>query len=1078
MQSVRAFLIPVCALSLWAQDPVASIEGHVIDPGGDAIRAATVSLANLDTAQSRSVVTSAAGLYRFALVPVGRYSLTIEAPGFARFTQQPIQLSVSESARADVQMQLAGVKDSVTVEADAGLVDTLSNAQGKTVTAREILDLPLNGRNFTQLGLLQAGVAPMTGSVAGAGGSLRAGQAYAVNGQRPESNTYLLDGAKNINRMDGGYALRVPVDAIAEFRIITHTAPPEYGGASGSSTSVVTKSGGNSFHGSLYEFFRNDVFDARNFFSRDVEPLKQNQFGGTLGGPLRRNRLFFFGYGEGFVNRQGFTRSGTVPTPAQRQGDFSGRVPPLINFATGGTPFPDNTIPESMISPTGLRVSGLYPLGNTASSVHTATVVTRNNAAQAGGRLDWRITDTDQLNGRYSYSMGDNLNPISIRGSDLPGFPVHDDIGTHSAAIQESHIFTQNVVNAFRAAFFRHVFLFDERLNHMAPRELGFNYDATSSAGQSAPFFNVNGYSPVGGSITGPRTSAQTSWEFYDALSWVHGAHSLKFGGEVRRTYLNMYQAIAPNAFFVFTPSFPTNDGFANLLLGRPLVFYQGLGDMSRGMRGWESSLFAQDEWRISRRLTLNYGLRWEINTPLVEVRDRMNAFVPGVQSAVFPEAPRGLLFPGDPGVPAGGAPVFYKALMPRAGFAWNPDGRGIASLRASYAVSYDAFANGMGLASQVPVSSLPWTQLIQFSGPGVNFTDPYAQNPRPPPGTFPRPLTLVVMDHRARPPYAQNWNFTIQRALPGNFLVDLRYIGTKGTRLPRNIEANPAVFGSGATAQNADRRRLYANCPALPTAPCDFTHVAMQSYITNSTYHAFQSSLLRRYTSGFGFNVSYWFSKTLDYLSAMNLGGAAARPMAGENDVAQNPFDLRAEHGPSLFDARHRFTFSGSYEVPFAGKFLKGWQLNGIVTANSATPFTVFDTTNVSLQASHPPLSGYSGSRPDLVGDPNTGPHRAEQWLVRGAFRRLNPITEAGRFGNAGRNIARGPALANIDLSLLKSFRLTERHSIQFRAEAFNVANHPNFLVPVSDLNSPNFGRVLESGSARLVQFGLKLLF
>ncbi len=1070
--------IITCALFAFAQDPVASVEGDVLDPNGSAIRSATVTLTNLETSQGRSVTASAAGSYRFTLIPVGRYSLTVEAPGFARFTQQPITLSVSDSVRLDVAMQLASVSDSVTVEADAGLVDTLSSAQGKTVTTREILDLPLNGRNFTQLGLLQAGVAPMTSGVAGAGGSLRAGQAYAVNGQRPESNNYLLDGAKNINRMDGGYALRVPVDAIAEFKILTHTAPPEYGGTSGSSTSVVTKSGGNGVHGSLYEFFRNDIFDARNFFSRDVEPLKQNQFGGTIGGPIRRNRLFFFGYGEGFINRQGITRSGTVPTPAQRQGDFNGRVPPLMNIAGGGTPFPGNIIPPSMMDPTGVRVSQLYPLGNTSPSVHTATVVTHNNSVQTGGRLDWRISDADQLNGRYSFSTGDNLNPISIRGSDLPGFPVRDDITTHSAAIQESHIFNQNLVNAFRAAFFRHVFFFDQRVNQMSPRDLGFNYDSASEAGQSAPFFNVNGYSPVGGAIVGPRTSAQTSWELYNALSWMNGAHSFKFGGEVRRTYLNMFQAIAPNAFFIFTPSFPTNDGFANLLLGRPLVFYQGLGDLSRGMRGWESALFAQDEWRISRRFTLNYGLRWEVNTPLTEVRDRMNAFVPGVQSSVMPEAPRGLLFPGDPGVASGIAPVFYKGLMPRVGFAWNPDGRGVTSLRGSYGIFYDAFSNGMGTASQVPVSSLPWTQLIQFSGPSVNFSDPYANNPKPQPLTFPRPLTLVVMDNQARPPYAQNWNFTIQRALPGNYLVDLRYIGTKGTRLPRNIEANPAVFGPGATAQNADRRRLYANCPASPTAPCDFTHVAMLSNITNSTYHAFQSSLSRRYTSGLGFNASYWFSKTLDYLSAMNLAGAAARPMAGENDIAQNPFDLRAEHGPSLFDARHRFAFSGSYELPFSGKFLKGWQLNAILTANSATPFTVFDTTNVSMQASHPPVSGYSASRPEVISDPDAGQRIPAQWLSRDAFRRLNPATEAGKFGNAGRNIARGPALANLDVSLLKSFRMTERYTLQFRAEAFNVANHANFMVPVSDLNSPNFGRVLEAGPARLIQFGLKFLF
>jgi hypothetical protein len=1011
--------------------------------------------------------------------------VVVEAPGFARFEQQPVRFSVAESLRLDVRLEIAGVRESITVESEPTPTDTLSNALGKTVSGREILDLPLNGRNFTQLGLLQAGVAPLTSGVAGAGGTLRAGQAYVVNGQRPEASLYLLDGAKNVNRMDGGYALRVPVDAISEFRILTHTAPAEFGGSAGAFTSVVTKSGGNEMHGSIYEFCRNDAFDARNFFSREVEPLKQNQFGGTVGGPLRRNRLFFFLYGEGFVNRQGITRSGTVPTSAQRHGDFGGRVPPLVNVAGGGVPFPNGVIPPSLLSPVGVRVAGLYPPGNISPSVHTATVITENDSGQGGGRLDWRLADSHQFALRYALSSTRNLNPISIRGSDLPGFPVQDQIRTHVVTLQDSQVLTPRAINALRAAMVRHVIHFDERLNQPSPRGFGFDYESSSAAGQSAPFFNVNGYSPVGAAITGPRNSAQTNWEIGDTAAWTDQAHSLKLGGEMRRIRLNVFQAIAPSGFFVFGASFPTNDGFANLLLGRPLVFYQGLGDVSRGLRGWESALFVQDEWRLARRIVFNYGLRWEFHPPPTEVRDRMNAFVPGVQSAVHPEAPRGLLFPGDADIPRGIAPVYGRALMPRVGFAWNPDGLGLTSIRAGFGIFFDLISNGMGLASQVPVSSLPWTRLVQFSGPSVNFVSPYAGSGDLGAEAFPLPLTLVVLDRAARPPYAQQWNFTIQRALAGGLLVDLRYVGAKGTRLPRNIEANPAVFGPGATAQNADRRRLYAGCPASAALPCTFTHVAMQAYITNSTFHTGQASLSRRYRSGWGFNVSYWFSKTLDYLSSMNLGGAAARPMAGENDIAQNPFDLRAEHGPSLFDARHRFTLSASWELPLARKstgvarlLASGWQWNVIAAVNSATPFTVFDTTNVSLQASHPPISGYFASRPDRVGDPNSGPHRADQWLTQDAFRRLDPVTEAGRFGNSGRNIARGPALANVDMSLLKPLALSGRFHLQFRAEVFNVANHANFAVPVSDLNSANFGRVLEAGAARLIQFGLKLEF
>ncbi len=1075
----------VFCFAAWSQDPVASVEGTVRDASGGSVAGAVVTLVNLDTGYRQSQPASAEGLYRLSLVPVGRYQFSVETPGFARFRKEPVQLNVSQTARIDVDLVLASQQEAITVEGATALVDTATNSLGKVVTTREVLDLPLNGRNFTQLGLLQAGVAPLTTGIQQSGGSLRAGQGFAVNGQRPESNVYRVDGASNMNRMDGGFALRIPVDAIEEFRILTHTAPPEYGGTSGSTTSVVTRSGANAIHGSLYEFLRNDIFDARNFFSTDVEPLKQNQFGGTVGGPVIRDRTFFFGYYEGFRNRQGVTRSAVVATDAQRRGDFSGRTPPLVDISTAGTPFPGGQIPASLLNQVSLGVMQRYiPSGNASPSTYTTTVVTHNDYDQGGLRIDHSFGEHDQAAFRYSYSNGTNLNPISIRGSDLPGFPVQDDLATHAFTLSETHLFSPSVVNSFRASYFRHKFFFDQRLNRTSPRDLGFNYDSASEAGQSVPFFNINGYSPVGGSIVGPRTSVQNDYELYDSLSLIRGSHAFKIGGDVRNTRIAAFQAIAPNAFFVFTPSFPSNDGFANFLMGRPLVFYQGLGDLSRGLRNWGSGLFVQDEWRVSSRLTLNYGVRWEVNPPFTDERDRLNTFVPGQQSTVFPAAPLGVLFPGDTGVAKGLAATQWTGFMPRIGFAWNPDGRGRLSIRSSYGIFLDTMSNGQGAAFQAPVSSLPWTQLVQFSGPGTTFVNPYGNQPKPQANSFLRPATVVGMSKDARPPYAQNWNLSLQRALGTDFVIEARYIGTKGTRLPRNIEANPAVWGPGATAQNADRRRIYANCPADGSA-CQLVHVALLSTITNSTYHAGQLSLTRRFSKGIGFSTSYWFSKTIDYLSAMNLTGAAARPLSGEVDIAQNPFNLRGERGPSLFDAKHRFVLSGSWEIPAPGSLggaakalLGGWQLNGIATASTGTPFTVFDSTNVAGQASHPPVSGFAGSRPDVISNPNDGPHTPTVWISRAAFRRLNPATEAGNFGNAGRNIARADGVANIDLSLLKTFPLGETRRLQFRAECFNFANHANFGLPVTDLASQSFGRVLEAAPPRLLQFGLKFLF
>lgn len=1060
------------------------MEGEIRDVSGAGIPGATVTIRNLDTGHQQVRATSQTGFYKFVHTPVGLYQISVDREGFiTHFRRQPVQLSVSQTVRLDVMLTLAGQKESITVEGDAPLVDAATNTLGKTVTTREVLDLPLNGRNFTQLGLLQAGVAPLTPGMQQAGGSLRSGHGYAVNGQRPESNIYRVDGASNANRVDGGFALRIPVEAIAEFRILTHTAPPEYGGTSGSTTTVVTRSGTNALHGSLYEFLRNDIFDARNFFSQDVEPLKQNQFGATIGGPLIRDRTFYFGYYEGFRNRQGVTRSAVVATAAQRTGDFSGRITPLIDISAGGVPFPGGVIPPARLNPVSLGVMERYiPLANTTPSVYTATVVTHNDYDQGGARIDHRFRGRDQIAFRYSYSNGNNINPISIRGSELPGFPVQDDLETQAFTLSETHLISPRAVNSFRASYFRHKFFFDQRLNRTAPRELGFNFDSASEAGQGVPFFNINGYSAVGGAIVGPRTSTQNDYELYDALSIASGTHAFKIGGDLRQTRIAALQAIAPNAFFVFTPSFPSNDGFANFLMGRPLVFTQGLGDLSRGLRNYGTGLFAQDAWRAARRLTINYGLRWEVNPPLTEERNRLNTFVPGRQSTVFPNAPAGVLFPGDTGIAKGLAATQWTGFMPRIGFAYSgPVG---VVIRAGYGIFFDTMSNGATTAIQAAASSLPSTQLVQSSGPGTGFVDPYGNLPKPQPGTFVRPASAIGVSKDARPPYAQNWNFSLQHSLAANSMIEARYVGTKGTRLPRNIEANPAIVGPGATAQNAERRRIYGNCPPDGSA-CQLAHVALLSNITNSTYHAAQLSFTQRFNSGFGFNVSYWWSKTLDYLSAMNLISGAARPLAGEVDIAQNPFKLAAEHGPSLFDARHRFVASGNWQIP-APKSLRGawrdllaeWQLNGIAVASTGTPFTVFDSTNVSGQASHPPISGFSGSRPDVVADPNQGPRRVEQWVSRSAFRRLNPLTEAGQFGNAGRNIARADGIVNVDISLFKSFAFDKSRSLQFRAECFNVANHANFGLPVSDLDSPGFGRVLGAAPPRLVQIGLKFLF
>jgi hypothetical protein len=888
--------------------------------------------------------------------------------------------------------------------------------------------------------------------------------------------------------MDGGFAIRTPIDAVQEFRILTHTAPPEYGSTSGSSVSVVTRSGGNDFHGSAYYFGRNDVVDARNFFSASVEPLKQHQFGATLGGPIRANKLFFFGYYEGFRNHQGVTKTATVPTPAERAGDFSALQDPsthnlLLNFLTG-QPFPGNRIPSTMLNPVSQRVLNYYPLGNVSPSLYTATEIQRNDTDQGGIRIDAIPRQQDQLTFRYAISNGSNFNPLSIRGADVPGFPTGDEIRTHSAVLSHTHLFSPRTLNNLRVAFFREEFLFDKRFNHETPRTLGFQYDNTFEPALGPPYFIVNGYASVGNPITGPRESAQNDYEIYEALSLVRGSHTFKLGGGFRRTQINISQGIAANGFFVFAP-FPTNRSFANFLIGFPVVFFQGGGDFQRGLRSFEVSAYAQDQWRVSSRLTLNYGVRYEINSPFAEIRDRLNQFAPGRQSTIFPDAPPGILVPGDSGVSKRILDIYNKGFMPRIGLAYDPTGRGRTSLRAAYGIFYDTFSNGTGMPMQAAISAIPWLQAVQIGPPALNYTNPWGATGVPfRPGLFPRPVTMLTENPGSRPPYAQDWNFSVQQALPGDVLLEIRYVGTKGTRVPRFIEGNPAVYSPQTAQLSVDARRIYAGCPSTG-GPCNFSSVGLIDYSTNSTYHALQTTLSRRFNRGFTFSTSYWFSKTLDYVSSMNVAGSAPRLVSGENDLAQNPFDLRAEHGPSLFDARHRWTASLTWELPFGRHFhglaraiATGWQWNAIATVAAGTPFTVYDTRNAAQQGSTPEITGFAASRPDLIGNPNAGPRTVEQWVSPSTFRRLDAITGAGRFGNAGRNIARAPSQGNLDLSLFKTIPLSERVRAQLRIEGFNITNHANFGVPVNDLVSPNFGRILEAGPPRVFQLALKILF
>src|ERR1700728_1652630 len=835
------FLMAICFASLDAagQQITGSIRGNALDPSGAIVQGATITATQIETGLTRTAMTDRQGDYVLIELPIGHYQLEVHAKGFQTYLQQGISLDVNQNATVGIHLKLGSETQQVEVSADAALVQSTVSSLGQTVMEREILDLPLDGRNFSQLGLLQPGVVPLTPGLLEAGGPARQNQAYAVDGQRPESNNFMIDGADNVSSVDGGFVLKPPIDAIAEFKILSHNANAEFGRNTGSTTNIVTRSGSNAFHGAAWEFLRNDAMDSSDYFTHSVQPLKQNQFGATFGGPILKDKTFFFGYYEGFRNRQGETVPATVPSAAERQGNFAEQCAPPASFDSNGlcsntqeqlsffgppVPFNQMTL-FTPIDPTATNVLPFFPLPNVGENGFIATQTLSENNDQFGLRVDHYLSRADTLNFRYMYSSGPTTDPLSPVGANVPGFPVGEYDRAQNFVTQETHIFSPTIIGVARFSFLRNTFLLDEHLNHESPSDLGFQYAPTLPSAAGPPFIQIGGYASVGDPITGPRNTFQNTVDGSGSLSWIRGRHELKFGGGYRRDQINALQGIASNGFFVFS-TFPYSDGFASFLSGNPVVFLQGGGNFAREIRDRAVDAYAQDTYKVNSHLTLNMGLRYELPFPSTERHNEVNLFVPGAQSTVVPYAPAGLLYPGDPGVPAGLIPTQKTAFAPRVGVAWDPPGNSKTVVSAAYGIFYEPYYTGEGGPLQDPVSSPPYLKTQQISFPVNSFANPF-YTPNPFSQAFPEPMTLLVVARNLRLPYAQDWNQNVQRSFGQDWLFQVGYVGTTGVRLPRFIEGNPPVFVPGftttgpgcsvaspclnSTEDNVNYRRLYS---------------------------------------------------------------------------------------------------------------------------------------------------------------------------------------------------------------------------------------------------------------------------
>jgi hypothetical protein len=1056
-------LVLAGAVTATGQEITGTILGNVRDFSGGAISGASIRVSHEGTGVSRTAISDSNGDYLISLLPVGVYTVRISQDGFATYEQKGIQLVVNQNARIDASLKPGSIQQVVTVEANAAQIETTGTAIGKVMDEQRVVELPLNGRNYLQLGLLQPGVAPITTNMSLSGSGAAADQGYAVNGLRTQANVFLIDGALNTDLFYTASNLKPPPDAIQEFKILTNTYSAEYWGG-GSVVNLVVQSGTNAYHGSVWEFFRNDIFNTRNLFASTLPEYRQNQFGGGIGGPISiprlysgKNRTFFYAYYEGYRNRQGITSNASVPTTAQAAGNFNGAT--IIPHMPGTkTPFPNNTVP---VNPISAKLLALYPQSTTGT--FSASPSQADNRDGFGFRIDHHIGDHDTIWGHYLFNRQKQILPFAPFGAVVTGFPGSARATPQTVTVGETHIFSTRLLNDLHVSFNRTDFANPIFLRRDQLSTFGFTYAATAPAYQTIPFVSVTGFSSLG-NPQGPGIRFTNTSEVRDSVSYVAGKHQWKFGVDVRNVRYNIIFGSSENGAFAFNGSF-TGNALADFELGLPATFTQSVVGPGH-LHGWTYETYAQDDWHLRPNFTLNLGVRYSAQTAISSnTQDLFAAFRVGQQSTLRPDAPANLVYQGDPNVPGGTVSGDYNNLAPRIGFAWDPTGSGKWSIRSAFGIFYE-YIPGIAIYN-TEFSAPPGFPSLTINAP-TNYANPLTGLSNPlAPGTIHTPVTLTSLAPNLRMPYDEQWNLSIQRQLPGDVLVEVDYIGTRGVGLIRNKQVDPAVFSPGATVANTNARRVFA---------LNFASVNQIENSASSHYHGLELSANKRFSHNLTFLGSYTWSKAIDDYSYYNLSQGTN---AGNSNQPMNPNNLRLEKGLSLFDVRNRFVLSGIYQLPFgrdltgaAGLFAKGWETNFIVTVQSGTPFTVLEPLDVSFTA-------VGADRPNLTCNPNSGaPHTVQQWFNTSCIQRLSQSTNAGQYGNEGRDVLIGPPLKDVDFALNKTFSIHEAMNLQLRAEFFNLFNHPHLNLPDYTAGDATFGRILNAGDGRILQFGLKFHF
>lgn len=1051
-----------------AQYTTATLAGTVSDPSGAVVADAKVTVQDLETGLQRQTQTDNSGTFTFTALPVGRYQITVEKPGFSKYVQSGITLVLDQTANVPIQLKVGNLSQQVTVAADAELLNTQSGTVSQLIDQKRIVDLPLDGRQPQNLLFLSAGSVNETGNycLVNCQGGVYPGEVDGnVSGAGPRGVNFQMDGAgHNDTYLNTNLPFPNP-DAVQEFNVETDNVSAQYGIGAGAVVNIVTKSGTNDIHGDLFEFLRNGDLNARNFFAPTQDTLKRNQYGGAIGGPIIKNKLFYFGTYQGTKIRsaaQGNVEF--VPTAAERGGNFAGSGITVVDPATK-IPFPNDQIPPGDVSPVSQFFLNHIPLPNGPNGQLTfagANIV--QNDDQYMIKINW-VQSKNQVSGSWFWTRFNEPPDIAIGNQNILAADGNGNrVTIKNLALNDTYTLTPSVL-------FNTWFGWSSQTGgSLSGAPFGFPDAGVHIAAPTPPEISlmVNGYFSSNTNHLGIFNRGD--YTFREDVTVQHGAHEIHLGGEAVRISNTLVNTFLMAGEFTFGSAI-SGSNLSDFILGEASNFTQGGGEY-KNLEGVLWSLYAQDNIRVSPKLKVEVGLRWDPYFPYTEEKGRVVCYLPGTttRSVRFPNAPLGMLFGGDPGCPKGGSLADISNFGPRLGFAYDLGHRTV--LRGGGGIYYSPIGNH---DSNGMVDTAPFSPQFNYTGV-VNFADPYASigipNPfpaqyagNPPPRNvqFTLPVSIYgTLQHDWHMPELATWNVNVEHQFAQSWVGRIAYAGNKGTYLASGVlgfnEQNPAIYVPGnSTEANTQQRRIN------PV----FGSVGLFSSDNNSHYESLRLNLEKRFSKGFTILANYTRSKILDDLSANGGNGRT------------DPFNRRFDYGISNDDVPNVFNFSGVWQIPnaplhgLANTLANGWELTAITNWRSGFPFSVFSNVDNSF-------SGIFSDRADYIGGPaslDSGrPHGA---LIQEFFNVSAFVPNAiGTFGNSGKNILRGPRYFDTDLGLLKHFAITERWNLQFRAEFFNAFNNVNFGQPQNYLGSSSTGQITSAGNPRILQFALKLSF